>query len=50
MDVKVYNNKENYDNFKDEVLNDFNYFGQGIHDAWVSEEKYINIKNVYNFV
>ena len=26
MDVKVYNSKENYDNFKDEVLNDFNYF------------------------
>ena len=26
MDVKVYNSKENYDNFKDEILNDFNYF------------------------
>ena len=26
MDVKVYNNKENYDNFKDEILSDFNYF------------------------
>ncbi len=26
MNVKVYNSKENYDNFKDEVLNDFNYF------------------------
>ena len=26
MDVKVYNSKENYDTFKDEVLNDFNYF------------------------
>ena len=26
MNVKVYNSKENYDNFKDEILNDFNYF------------------------
>ena len=26
MDVKVYNSKENYDSFKDEILNDFNYF------------------------
>ena len=26
MNVQIYNNKENYDNFKDEVLNDFNYF------------------------
>lgn len=26
MDVKVYNTKENYDNFKDEILSDFNYF------------------------
>ena len=26
MDVKVYNSKENYDNFKDEILSDFNYF------------------------
>lgn len=26
MNVKVYNTKENYDNFKDEILNDFNYF------------------------
>lgn len=26
MDVKVYNSAENYDNFKNEVLNDFNYF------------------------
>ena len=26
MDVKVYNTKENYDNFKDEILNDFNHF------------------------
>ena len=26
MNVKVYNSKENYDSFKDEILNDFNYF------------------------
>ena len=26
MNVKVYNSKENYDNFKDEILSDFNYF------------------------
>ena len=26
MNVKVYNTKENYDNFKDEILNDFNHF------------------------
>lgn len=32
------------------VLNNLNHFGQGIHDEWVSEDKYINIKNVYNFV
>ena len=32
------------------VLNNLNHFGQGIHDAWVSEDEYINIKNVYNFV
>ena len=32
------------------VLNQCNYYGQGIHDEWVSENEYINIKNVYNFV
>ena len=32
------------------VLNNLNHFCQGIHDEWVSEDEYINIKNVYNFV
>lgn len=32
------------------VLNQYNHYGQGIHDEWVSEDEYINIKNVYNFV
>ena len=26
MNIEIYNNKENYNKFKDEVLNDFNYF------------------------
>ena len=32
------------------VLNNLNHFGQGIHDEWVSEDEYINIKNAYNFI
>ena len=31
-------------------LNDIRPFGHGIHDEWVSENEYINIKNVYNFI